>query len=319
METLPEGDLAMPDRVRMPGPAALLDAALGAWVRRFRSLTLAAALLSGLGIAVDAILIEPDWIEVIRTVEYVPGLRPTAPDLVLIHLSDLHVVRLGVRERRAIARINDAHPDLIVISGDLTRFGTRREDLEEFLGALHARYGIFAVWGNHDHWNGTAETWGPSALARAGVTLLRNENQIVHVPGGPIVVAGLDDPVTGHDNLKAAMGGVARSAVCLLLSHTPEIVRDLGNWDIDLVFAGHTHGGQVRLPGLGALVVPHGTRPYVEGWFDVRGDARLHVSQGLGWSMIPVRFFCRPRIDVISLRGGVAPVSRPRHGIVQRT
>src|SRR5260221_9764979 len=138
MERLPEGELAMPERVRMPGPAALLDAVLGAWVRRFRSLTLAAALLSGLGIAVDAILIEPDWIEVIRTVEYVPGLRPTAPDLVLIHLSDLHVVRLGVRERRAIARFTDARPDLIASSRDLTRFGPRRVAAAAFPRALHA-------------------------------------------------------------------------------------------------------------------------------------------------------------------------------------
>jgi predicted MPP superfamily phosphohydrolase len=84
-------------------------------------------------------------------------------------------------------------------------------------------------------------------------------------------------------------------------------VRSLGNWDIDLVLAGHTHGGQVRVPLVGALWVPFGTRDYLDGWFDVAPDVRLHVSRGLGWSWLPIRFFCRPTIDIITLRAGRKP------------
>jgi predicted MPP superfamily phosphohydrolase len=285
----------------------------------WRALVVALLALSGLAIAVDAFLIEPDWVELTRSIEYVPSLPPSAPDLTVIHLSDPHVARLGARERRAIEMINGARPDLILVTGDLTRRPASATDLQAFLGSLRARYGRFAVWGNHDYWDRAASTWGPDTLARSGFVLLRNDNRRIAYPGGPVVVAGVDDPVTGHDSLRLAMRGVRRSDLCLLLAHSPEIASDLGNWDIDLVFAGHTHGGQVRLPGIGALLVPPGTRPYVEGWFNVTGGARLHVSRGLGWSWIRVRFFCRPRIDVITLRGGRPPGARAPRTIIGRS
>jgi uncharacterized protein len=279
----------------------------------------AVLLLSVAVILVDAVVVEPSWIETVRSIEYVAGLPARAPDLTLVHISDPHIVQIGLRERRAIDLINDARPDLIVLSGDLTREGSRPADLEKFLGALRSRYGTYAVWGNHDYWDRAAITWGPETLRRSGVTLLRNGNVRLPWPGGRVVIAGVDDPVTGRDNLKEAMHGVPREDVCILISHSPEIAPSLGNWDIDLVMAGHTHGGQIRLPGIGALYVPPGTRDFVEGWFNVQGGARLHVSQGLGWSYLPVRFFCRPRIDVITLRGGRPPGLRVTRSILGRS
>jgi len=266
-----------------------------------------AAVLLALGAAVDGTLIEPNWIEVVRTVERLSMLRPFAPDLTLVHISDIHIGSFGYRERRAIEIINDAQADIIVLSGDLVRGPDRARDLETFLGSLHARYGRFLVWGNHDYWDGVPGTWGPEVVQRAGFTLLRNSSRAINYPGGKIVIAGLDDPITGHDNLRLAMTRVSRRDACILVSHTPEVVRSLGNWDIDLVLAGHTHGGQVRLPFVGALWVPFGTRDHLEGWFDVPPGVRLHVSRGLGWSWLPVRFFCRPTIDIITLRAGGQP------------
>jgi hypothetical protein len=264
-------------------------------------------LVSGATLMIDAFLVEPGWIEVNRTIEFVPAIPASQPDLTIIHLSDLHIGRLGTRERRAAAMINEARPDLILISGDLTRHGATPEDLEGFLGALRSTYGKFAVWGNEDYRGGVATDWGPVSLKRAGFRLLRNESVRLPRTAGRIHVAGLDDPVSGHDNLSLAMARIPRRDVCILLSHTPEIVRYLGNWDIDLVFAGHTHGGQVRLPLLGALWVPPGTRGFLEGWYDAGRGVRLHVSRGLGWSLVPARLLCRPRIDRITLRGGSGP------------
>jgi len=258
-------------------------------------------------LVVDAFVIEPRWIEVVRSVEYLPMLRPLAPDLTLVHLSDIHIGSLGYRERRAIDLVNEARPDIIVISGDLVRDGDHREDLRVFLAAMHARYGKFLVWGNHDYWDGVPGTWGPKIVESTGFTLLRNSSRAIVYSGGKIVIAGLDDPITGHDNLKLAMARVARRDACILVAHSPEVVRDLGNWDIDLVLAGHTHGGQVRLPIVGALWIPYGSRAHQDGWYDVPQDVRLHVSRGLGWSWIPVRFLCRPTIDVITLRAGTPP------------
>jgi predicted MPP superfamily phosphohydrolase len=266
-----------------------------------------------------ASLIEPDWIEVVRSVEYMPMLRPGAPDLTLVHLSDIHIGSIGRRERRAIEMVNAAQPDLIVISGDLVRSGVRPGDLESFLVALRARRGKFLVWGNHDYWDDLPRTWGPEVVRRSGFTLLSNSSQRVQYPGGRIVIAGLDDSVTGHDSLKLAMTGVTRRDACILLAHSPDIVTSLGNWDIDLVLAGHTHGGQVRLPVLGALWVPHGTTEHIDGWFDVDPGVRLHVSRGLGWSWLPLRFFCRPAIDVITLRSGRPPGVSPPKSVIGRS
>jgi predicted MPP superfamily phosphohydrolase len=279
--------------------------------------TLYGMVLLALGAAVDATLVEPNWIEVVRTVERLPMVRPFAPDLTLVHISDIHVGSLGYRERRAIDIIDDAQPDIIVLSGDLVRGADNARDLETFLGSLHARYGKFLVWGNHDYSDGVPGTWGPEVVRRAGFTLLRNSSRAIDYPGGKIVIAGLDDPITGHDNLRLAMTRVSRRDACILVSHTPEVVRSLGNWDIDLVLAGHTHGGQVRLPLVGALWVPFGTRDHLEGWFDVPPGVRLHVSRGLGWSWLPIRFFCRPTIDIITLRAGGRPGTTARSSVGQ--
>ena len=287
---------------------------------RVRSTALVVFLLSGAAIAMDAFLVEPSWIDVRRSLEYLPALRAGAADLTIVHLSDVHLRGLGSRERDAIERINAARPDLILISGDLTSGACRPADLETFLGARRARHGKFLVWGNHDYSGSEpATSWGPAAVRRGGFTLLSNENRAVDLPGARLRISGLDDPVTGRDNLRAAMSRVTRRDLCILIAHSPEIVRSLGNWDVDLVFAGHTHGGQIRLPGLTPFWVPYGTRDYVEGWFTVQGNARLHVSQGLGWSYLPARFLCRPRIDVITLRGGLPPGTRLRRAAVGRS
>ncbi|PYS96203.1 MAG: hypothetical protein DMF50_05550 [Acidobacteria bacterium] len=313
-----QGEGAAPVPAR-PAPVRPGPTLRSRFPRRLQVLAALAALAGCAALGIDAFLVEPGWIEVVRSIEFVPSLRASAPDLLLVHLSDTHIRDLGPRERRAIRIVNAAQPDLIVITGDIVHGESDPLAVEAFLGSLRARYGKFLVWGNHDHYRKTVEGWAPGAVSRAGFVLLNNANRRVDTPAGRIDIAGIDDPVTGHDNLKTAMVGVSRRDFCILLSHSPEIVRSIGNWDIDMVLAGHTHGGQVRLPWLGAIVVPFGTRPYVEGWYDAPGDVRVHVNQGLGWSYLPVRFLCRPRLDLITLRGGLPAGTRPRASIVGRS
>jgi hypothetical protein len=291
------------------GPAGTKNrvGAAGAVAARAHRTLLAVCVLSGSALVVDALILEPNWIEVARTLEYAPALRASAPDLTLVHLSDIHVARVGYRERRAIEIVNAARPDLILVSGDLARGRGSMPAVASFLGALRARHGTFVVWGNHDYQDGVVQASAEAALERAGVRLLKNSSAFIRHPIGRVHVAGVDDPVTGHDNLAQAMRRVPRRDFCILLSHSPEIVRSPGNWDIDMVLAGHTHGGQVRLPLIGVLWTPAGTRGLMEGWFDVDRDVRLHVSRGLGWSVLPIRFLCRPRIDRITVRGGLPP------------
>jgi len=269
----------------------------------------AGCLLSGAVLLVDALLVEPDRIEVTHHVEYVAAWRRSAPDVVLVQLSDPHVEAQGEREAGALDRIVAARPDIVAITGNLVRGGGDLRALERFLAALPAAGRKFAVWGNDDHESGLAGPAGRALFARAGVTLLENDHRRITTPAGPLVVAGVDDPSSGLDNLAHSLQGVAREDVTLLLSHSPEIAGALGNRDVDLMLAGH--GGQVRLPFLGAILLPPGTRLFQDGWFDVDGGARLHVSRGLGWSGLPLRFLGRPCIDVITLRGGPPPA--PSH------
>jgi uncharacterized protein len=300
-----------PERPQAAAPAAAVRTAAGSARRVLLRVVVGVWLTAGAVLATDAFLVEPNWIQVRRSVEYLRPLRSTVPDVTLVHLSDLHIGQLGMRERRAIDLINQAHPDLIVITGDLTRSGSSPHALGVFLSSLHARHGVFMVWGNHDHWDGAATGWGPEVVRGARVTILDNESRRIDLPRGHFYLAGVDDPITGHDNLRRAMAHVPHRAPTILLAHTPEIVRSLGHWGINLVLAGHTHGGQVRLPWIGALWVPYGTRDFLDGWFDVDHGARLHVNPGLGMSWLPVRFLCRPVIDLITLRGGLPPGSRP--------
>ena len=261
---------------------------------------------SGAVLFVDAVLVEPDWIDVTHHLEYVPGWKRSTPDVVLVHLSDPLVEAMGRRERRAIEVIVSARPDLVAITGDLVRRGRNPGALERFLAAL-PRNRTFAVWGNLDHASGFASATGADRLRRAGVVLLDNAHRRVRTSAGTVVVAGVDDPSIGLDNLARSLDGVKRREFTVLLSHSPEIAGALGNRDVDLMLSGHTHGGQVRLPLFGAILPPLGTEAFEEGWFDVDGGARLHVSRGLGWSGLPIRFLCRPRVDVITLRGGSPP------------
>src|SRR6185436_20778663 len=109
--------------------------------------------------------------------EYVASWRRSAPDLVLVHLSDPHVERMGRRELRAVEQIAALRPDVIAVTGDLVRGGRDPETLARFLAALPARRGTFAVWGNHDHASGLAGPRGEALLRAAGVVLLDNAHR----------------------------------------------------------------------------------------------------------------------------------------------
>ncbi|HEU4400566.1 MAG TPA: hypothetical protein VFT43_00540, partial [Candidatus Polarisedimenticolia bacterium] len=126
------------------------------------------------------------------------------------------------------------------------------------------------------------------------------------------------DPASGRDNLRQAMARVPRSAFCLLVSHDPEVVETLGNWDIDMAFTGQERTGVLRPPPVGALFGSLGMGDDLEGWFDVAGGVRLHVSRGLGWRGLPIPGLCRPRIDLITLRGG-SPPTRRAHRVIERS
>ena len=111
----------------------------------------------------------------------------------------------------------------------------------------------------------------------------------------------MDDPFSGADKLGGALRGTQRTPFAILLSHSPQMFMKADLTKFDLVLTGHTHGGQVRLPGLGPLWLPAGSEGYGSGWF-YGIHAQMYVSRGVGTSILPIRFLCRPELALITLK-----------------
>lgn len=216
----------------------------------------------------------------------------------VLHLTDLHVRDEGPwLDQLCDALRAVTPPDLLVLTGDVVTTGWTESAIRQLLAALPtARLGRFAVMGNWEHWSGAApDRWGP-LLAAGGVRLLCNER--VHLPG--LVLVGTDDHLAGEapsEDLAALPHG---SPPVVALTHSPAYAPALAGPGVALVLSGHSHGGQLRLPLLGAGWVPMGTGSYVAGWYAL-GCTHLFVSRGLGWSIAPVRLGCAPELARIHL------------------
>jgi uncharacterized protein len=274
-----------------------------------RRLTRRSALLFGFGLLLlvgYASLIEPQWLEVTRHEIRFTTLPSEFDGLVVAHLSDLHIARYGWPERRVLKLLTDASPGLIAITGDFSVKGRDPTAIQRFLKelqVLHTPFGVWAVPGNHDHTGSLGQT--DEAMRRffteAGVALLINEGGRIGRGLDTLSVIGVDDPYSGHDNLPAALKGMFRTPFALLLTHSPEIFMKADLAHFDLVLAGHTHGGQVRLPWMEALWLPEGSEAYQAGWFSGI-HAKMYVTRGIGTSVLPIRFLCRPEIALITLK-----------------
>jgi predicted MPP superfamily phosphohydrolase len=243
----------------------------------------------------------------------------TGPGLRIAVLADLHASEPFMPPHRIaeiVARTNALAPDLVVLPGDFAP-GLRRFHPEEGrpeawageLARLRAPLGAHAVLGNHDWW----EAGGPgpirAALRWAGVQVYQNEAVALSHAGQRFWLAGTDSAMArplgrgryaGADDLPRTLGQVTDAAPVILLAHEPEQFRRVPG-RVGLTISGHTHGGQVKIPGLGGPV-PHAPRAgrYAHGHVEERGR-HLVVSGGLGYSVLPVRFGVPPEITLIEV------------------
>ncbi len=249
--------------------------------------------------------LEAKWCRVARRTIRLPNLPGPFEGTTVAFLSDVHhgpyVPRSYVRDVVALA--NSLEPDVVLLGGDYCHDGTRYvapalEDLAKLRGPM----GRFAVLGNHDHWDGLAESI--AGLERAGIALLRNSGAWLEKGGARLRVAGVGDLWTDKQDVGRAIGGETtdRDAV-VLLSHNPDVAENLRDSRVGLMLSGHTHGGQIYVPGYGAPIVPSAFgQKYVRGL--VQGPAcQVFVSRGVGTISPPVRLFCRPEVVLITLAG----------------
>ncbi len=251
---------------------------------------LAALFVLGLLVFLNSFFLEPNWIWV--THYKIRG--HVNQSLKIAHLTDLHTSQMGFRERRLLRALAEENPDVIVITGDtLSPWGTYADEVQ-LLSSLHAPLGVWLVRGNWENWKRLKNE--ADFYKQNGVNFLLNRSVLIR---SDVRLIGLDDSTFGQANWDRAAAGIEPGTYRIALFHSP-LFFDESAGRYDLALAGHTHGGQVRFPFLHPVWLPAGIGPYTEGWFEKNGS-RMYVSRGLGMTILPVRFFCRPELDLVTI------------------
>jgi len=267
------------------------------------------------GLALYAGEIERHWIEITRHDVLIPSLSGAFDGFRIVQLSDIHMDQFTEPFflREAIRQINRLNPDAVFLTGDFVthEFLPRKISYGPAWQCAGILAGLrcaqrYAILGNHDITVGAAEV--TAALTANSITVLNNSYTAVERAGGRFWLSGVDDPLTGDPNPDLAIPVSIRNVPgepVVLMCHGPDYADTLrtlpSGQAVSLMLAGHTHGGQIRLPMIGPLVLPRMGKNYVEGWFRF-GKMLLYVNRGLGTVGVPFRFDCPPEITVHTLR-----------------
>lgn len=261
------------------------------------------ALLAG---EVYGMYIEPFNLGVTQVSLSLPASIDPAP-IHIVQLADLHVERTTKRERAMLAMVEQLKPDLILMTGDylnLSYIGdaTARRDARDILSQLHAPYGVYAVRGTVDNDDDVQALFG----GLDNITMLQDQMAQLDIAGQKIYLVGVSDlePERDRASLRALISRLPPGAFSILMYHNPDLIETASELGVNIYLAGHTHGGQVRLPWYGAIMTSsrYGKR-YEAGLYQV-GPTRLYVSRGIGMEgmiMPRVRFLCPPEIVELSL------------------
>jgi predicted MPP superfamily phosphohydrolase len=240
--------------------------------------------------------IEHERIQLTRLPQAFDGFR-------VVQLSDIHHGPFSSREQieRAVETANRLQPDIIALTGDyISKERHYAAPCAEMMGRLKARYGVYAVLGNHDHWTDAALI---TDLFRAeGITVLINEGIHFEHNGASFWLAGVDDTMVGLEDLSLALSGARQDEMKLLLAHNPIILRRAARASVDLVLSGHTHGGQVAIRGERSTV--RGARKRLLKGHGRLANTQIYVNRGLGTVVLPIRYGCPPEISLLELRTG---------------
>jgi predicted MPP superfamily phosphohydrolase len=267
------------------------------------------------GMAVYSGEIDRHWLQVTRRDILLGGLPASFDGLRIAQLSDIHMDEFteAFFLHHVIERINLMKPDLVLLTGDYVSSGLSSRQYAigsawqcaKILAQLECRQ-LYGVLGNHDITVDAEEV--TAALRANGVTVLNNDCLPIERAGGRIWLAGLDDPLEGVPKPDLAIPVSIRNVPnepIVLMCHAPDYADKLlahpAGQAIGLMLSGHTHGGQVRLPLVGALQLPDLGKKYVEGWFRL-GNMQLYVNRGIGTVGIPFRLDCPPEITLFTLR-----------------
>jgi predicted MPP superfamily phosphohydrolase len=262
-------------------------------------------------IAVDGVFIEPNHPQLVEVTLPLRRLPAAWDGLRVVQLSDFHYDPYFsvVPIRKAIEITNRLAPDMIVLTGDFisSPFSHHNrkaaaaaiEPCAELLASLRAKIGVWACLGNHDGATDPARI--QAVLQQRNIAVLRNQALALEREGERLWLAGVDDVLEGAADLEGTLQKVSRGEFILLLAHEPDFATQVKRFPVDLQLSGHSHGGQVRIPLVGAPVLPELGVKYSKGLYKV-GDLTLYTNVGLGTVNLPVRLYCPPEITLFTLR-----------------
>ena len=234
-------------------------------------------------------------------------------DYKILQISDLHNKQFGNNQNKILAKIEKINPDIIVVTGDLIDSNNTNIDvaMELINGAINIAP-IYYVSGNHEAWSGLYDDL-KSKLENSGVIVLDNEKNEIFNDNYSIDIIGLEDTSFVKSDWLEYGGNVETKNLLntltegsnnfkILLSHRPELFDIYSNSSVNLIFSGHAHGGQFRLPFIGGLVAPdQGFFPKLTEGIHTSNNTSMIISRGLGNSIIPLRIFNRPELIVVTL------------------
>lgn len=230
----------------------------------------------------------------------------------ILQLSDLHVAHWWTLEKRMEKLMSQVDYDLLTLTGDVAVTARGAKYLKAFLDRVHPKDGTVAVFGNTEH-KGEYGLSRQADMHKMNMTILENDHLFIERGDDRVAIIGVDDPFKGYDDIKEAMRDVPDDVFKLMLVHSPQVAREAAEAGTDLLLAGHTHGGQVKLPIFG-VIYPHipKHKKLVRGLFGGSelsqilkmdaGDMRVYTSRGIGISNLPIRFMCPPEIVLVTLR-----------------
>jgi len=262
-------------------------------------------------IAVDASLFEPNDPKLVELALPIKRLPAVWDGLRIAQLSDFHydddfsVVPL----RKAVETINRLQPDIILLTGDFVSApflasGKKKaagaiEPCSKLLAQLKAKIGLFACLGNHDADTDPGRIF--NVLQSHNIKVLRNHSVPLEREGKRLWLAGVDDVIEGYADLDITLQKVPTDEAVVLMAHEPDFATHVAKYRVDLQLSGHSHGGQVRIPFIGAPVLPKLGVRFPKGLYQI-GSLTLYTNVGIGTVNLPVRFDCPPEITLITLK-----------------
>jgi predicted MPP superfamily phosphohydrolase len=281
--------------------------------RKFLQGAAAAATAGILAVGADGLVFEPGHPQLNRITVPLARLPQAFDGFTIAQLSDFHYDEhfSAVAIRKSVDIINSLNPDLVVLTGDFvtvplfTRGRNARLAAESvgpcalLLHQLRSKSGSFAVLGNHDV--GSDSIWITETIERQGIPVLRNYSVPLDRDGARIWLAGIDDALEGKADIRSTLRLVPDKEFVMLLAHEPDFASLASRHSVDLQLSGHSHGGQVWLPFVGAPWLPPMGRKYPRGMYRI-GELTLYTNIGVGTIRVPVRLNCPPEVTLFTLR-----------------